>query len=118
MRTLYRSSNKRALGLSLAVVMAMPMGTLALASSVEVAVVDVTAPTGSVTLGAGGAGPNTINMIVTGNRAGTATIEANRDWNLYGGPVSGSNPQEFTVSPRADSDSPTTFSTTDTVIVA
>jgi len=87
-------------------------------SSVDVAVVDVTAPTGSVTLAPGESGPITINMTVTGNQVGTATFKVNRDWSLSGGTFTGSNPHTFTVPPRAAQDPPTTFSTTGTVTVA
>lgn len=88
------------------------------ASSVDVAVVDVTAPTGSVTLAPGGSGSITINMSVTGNQAGTATFEVYRSWSLSGGTFTGSDPQEFTVGPRGSGDPADTFSTTGTVSVA
>jgi hypothetical protein len=91
---------------------------LAYASDINVAVVDTTAPTGSVTLAPGGNGSITINMSVTGNQAGTATFEVNRNWSLSGGAFTGSNPQEFTVAPRSGGDPATTFSTTGTVSVA
>ena len=104
--------------LSLAVIMAMLVTSLALASEVAVAVVDVTIPFSSVTLAPGASGTITINMTVTGNQAGTATFEVYRDWVLSGGTFTGSNPQEFTVAPRAAQDPATTFSTTSTVAVA
>jgi len=88
------------------------------ASDVDVSVVDVTAPTESVTLAPGGTGNITINMSVTGNQVGTATFEVYRDWTLTGGTFSGANPQEFTVGPRAGGDPATTFSTTGIVTVA
>lgn len=91
---------------------------VAYASDVDVSVVDVTAPAGSVTLAPGGSGSITINMSVTGNQAGTATFEVYRDWTLSGGVFAGSNPQEFTVAPRAGGDPATTFSTSGTVTVA
>jgi hypothetical protein len=91
---------------------------VAYASDVDVAVVDVTVPTNSVTLAPGGSGNITINLSITGNQAGTATFEVYRDWTLSGGTFTGSNPQEFTVSPRAGGDPATTFSTTGTVSVA
>jgi hypothetical protein len=90
----------------------------ALASDVDVAVVDVTVPTNSVTLAPGASAAITINMSVTGNQVGTATFEVNRDWTLSGGIFTGSNPQEFTVAPRAGGDPATTFSTSGTVTVA
>ena len=95
------------------------LGSIAFASDVDVSVVDITAPTGSVTLHPGGpAGSITINMTVTGNQAGTATFDIYRDWVLSGSTFSGSNPQTLTVSPRAGGDPATTFSTTGTVSVA
>ncbi|MBA4376447.1 MAG: hypothetical protein C0401_09790 [Anaerolinea sp.] len=103
---------------SLVVIMVLSVNTFAIASTVDVAVVDVIAPTGSVTLPAGGNGPITINMSVTGKQEGTATFEVYRDWSLSGGVFTGSNPQEFTVAPRAAQDAATTFSTTGTVTVA
>lgn len=90
----------------------------AFASDVDVAVVDVTVPTNSVTLAPGGSGNITINLSVTGNQLGTATFEVYRNWTLAGGTFTGSNPQEFTVSPRAGGDPATTFSTSGTVSVA
>ena len=90
----------------------------ALASDVDVAVVDVTVPASSVTLAPGASASITINMSVTGNQAGTATFEVNRDWTLSGGIFTGSNPQEFTVPPRSPSDPATTFTTSGTVTVA
>jgi hypothetical protein len=96
----------------------MLVAATAIASDVDVSVVDVTAPTGSVSLAPGASGSITINMSVTGNQAGTATFEVHRNWSLSGGVFTGSNPQEFTVAPRAAADPPTTFSTTGTVSVA
>lgn len=90
----------------------------AFASAVDVAVVDVIAPTNSVTLAPGGTGPIAINMSVTGAQAGTATFEVNRDWTLSGGAFTGSNPEVFTVGPRVGQDAADTFATTGTVTVA
>lgn len=107
-----------------AVVAAMAVGVVtalagaALASDVDVAVVDVVVPTNSVTLAPGGSGTITINMSVSGAQAGTATFEVYRNWTLSGGTFVGSNPQEFTVGPRAGGDPATTFSTSGTVTVA
>jgi Bacterial Ig-like domain len=89
----------------------------AYASDANEAIVDTTAPTGSVTLAPGGSGSITINLTVTGNQAGTATFNVNRDWTLSGGTFTGSNPQTFTVPPRAAQDPAATFSTTGTVTV-
>jgi hypothetical protein len=101
-----------------AVLLAIP--AIALASDVNVAVVDVdVAPNDSVTLAPGGSSSIKINMSVTGNQVGTATFEVYRDWLLKAdGTFEGSNPQEFTVGPRAGGDPATTFSTTGTVSVA
>src|SRR5450830_1903944 len=95
----------------------IPAG-LALAASVDTSVVDVIAPTGSVTLAPGGSGAITINMAVSGAQGGTATFEVNRDWVLSGGVFTGSSPQTFTVPPRGGGDSATTFTTTGNVSVA
>lgn len=109
---------KKLLGIVLAVMMVLAFPLTALASDVDVAVVDVTAPTGSVTLAPGETAPISINMTVTGNQTGTATFEIYRNWTLTGGVFTGSNPQEFTVYPRAGGDPATTFSTSGTVSVA
>jgi hypothetical protein len=90
----------------------------ALASSVDTAVVDTTAPMGSVTLAPGGSASITINLSVTGRQDGTATFKVNRDWTLSGGTFTGSNPLTFTVGPRVAGDPATTFSTSGTVTVA
>lgn len=90
----------------------------AIASEVDVSVVDVTSPTNSVTFAPGGNGTITINMSVTGRQDGTATFEVYRDWTLSGGTFSGSNPQEFTVPPRSASDLATTFTTAGSLTVA
>jgi hypothetical protein len=102
--------------LALALMLALPWA--ALASSVDASVVDVTAPFGSVTLAPGESGAITINMSVTGNQVGTATFDVYSDWTLSGGTFTGSNPQTFTVPPRAAQDPATTFSTLGTVTVA
>lgn len=94
------------------------MAAVAFASDTAVSVADVTAPTGSVTLAPGGSGPIDIKVTVTGNQVGTATFKVNRDWTLSGGSFSGSNPQTFTVNPRASGDAPNVFTTTGTVTVA
>ncbi|HSK52962.1 MAG TPA: hypothetical protein VLA44_09415, partial [Clostridia bacterium] len=107
---------RRAGALALGLALALPLS--ALASDVDVAVVDVTVPTNSVTLAPGASGNITINMSVTGNQQGTATFEVYRNWTLSGGTFTGSNPQEFTVGPRAGGDPATTFSTSGTVSVA
>jgi|SRR5215216_6674714 len=115
MRTKIRSKISL-LFVAFAALLALP--AIALASAVDVAVVDVTAPTGSVSLSPGGEGTITINMSVSGKQEGTATFEVYRDWTLSGGTFTGSNPQEFTVPARAATDAATTFSTTGKVSVA
>src|SRR5215216_7327577 len=114
MRTKIRSKISL-LFVAFAALLALP--AIALASAVDVAVVDVTAPTGSVSLSPGGEGTITINMSVSGKQEGTATFEVYRDWTLSGGTFQGSNPQEFTVAPRAGGDPATTFSTSGTITV-
>lgn len=97
----------------------MVTGTVsAFASDVDVSVVDVTAPTGAVALAPGDSGPVAINLSVTGNQVGTATFEVYRNWTLSGGAFTGSNPQEFTVGPRAGGSPANVFGTTGTVTVA
>jgi hypothetical protein len=110
--------HKFSVSLTLALIAVMLVTSVALASDVDVAVVDVTVPTNSVTLAPGASGNITINMSVTGNQAGTATFEVYQDWELSDGTFNGSNPQEFTVGPRAGGDPATTFSTSGTVTVA
>jgi hypothetical protein len=114
---LRRMSRGWAIPLTLA--MLMVWSAVALASDVDVSVVDVTTPTGGVTLAPGQSGNITINMTVTGNQAaGTAKFEVYRDRTLSGGTFVGSNPQEFTVDDRAAQNDPDEFSTTGTVEVA
>lgn len=109
-------TSRRVAALVMALLMAAPLS--ALASEVDVAVVDVTSPTGSVELSPGATGNITINLRVIGNQAGTATFEVYRNWTLAGGTFVGSNAQEFTVPPRSAGAPATTFSTTGTVSVA
>jgi len=103
---------------SLLIVVALVLPWTAWASSVDVATVDVTAPTGSVTLLPGASASIVINMTVLGNQEGTATFKVYRDWTLTGGTFTGSNSETFTVSPRAAKDPATMFSTSGTVTVA
>lgn len=91
---------------------------VALASTVDVSVVDVTAPVGSVALSPGYSESITINMSVTGQQNGTATFKVYRDWTLSGGAWIGQNPVQFTVPQRSASAPPTLFSTSGTVSVA
>ena len=72
----------------------------ALASSVDTAVVDATAPTKAVSLAPEGSAPITINLTVTGNQDGTATFKVYRDWTLSNGAFTGSNAETFTVAPQ------------------
>jgi hypothetical protein len=106
------------IGLALAVILAMVMSTVALASDVDESIVDATAPTGSVTLNPGQTAPIIINLSVTGRQLNPASFQVNRDWTLSGGLFTGSNPQTFNVAPRAATDPATTFSTTGTITVA
>src|SRR5215208_551103 len=123
MRTWMRSK-VRLLFMTCAVLLAIP--AVALASDVNVAVVDVTSPEGAVSLSPGGSGAITINMSVTGNQVGTGTFEITRDWTLSGGTFSPTSdtaaagylaPETFTVPARAGGDPATTFSTTGKVRV-
>jgi hypothetical protein len=104
-------------GVAITLILTLILVTIALASDVDVSVVDVTAPIGSVTLNQGQSAQIMINMTVTGNQAGTATFDVFKDWALSDGTFAGSNPQTFTVPPRAAQDPATTFSTTGTVSV-
>jgi hypothetical protein len=106
------------LGLSLAIIVALLAAPLVFASDWAVAVVDVTAPTDSVTLAPGGSAAIVIDISVTGNQVGTATFKVYRDWTLSGGTFTGSNAAEFTVEPRAGGDPATNFSTNGTITVA
>jgi hypothetical protein len=116
MRNAFRSRFRWIFMLAIAALMVVPFA--AFASDVDVAVVDVTVPASGVSLAPGASGPITINLSVSGNQVGTATFEVYRNWTLSGGTFTGSNPQEFTVGPRAGGDPATTFSTSGTVAVA
>ena len=105
--------------LSIVLIFSMIMTTSVFASSVDVAVVDVTAPIGSVVLEQGKSGTITINMSVTGKQDGTATFTVYKDWVLSDGAFTGSNPETFSVGPRPDANAPaTTFSTSGAVSIA
>ena len=108
---------RRAAVAALASLGILAAGSAAYASDVAVAVVDVTTPTTAVTLAPGATSPITINLTVTGRQEGTATFEVYRDWSLSGGTFTGSNPEEFTVSPQSGGTT-TRFSTSGTVSVA
>lgn len=112
-----RASRRLSAILAVLTITAVTGAAVALASSVDVAVVDVTDPTNTVTLAPSGSGSITINMRVTGAQVGTATFEVYRNWTLTNGTWAGSNAQEFSVAPRAATDPATTFSTTGTVTV-
>ncbi len=103
--------------LVLAIVLSLLLPYAALASSVDVAVVDVTAPETSVSLEPGASASITIRMSVTGNQDGTATFKVYRNWLLSNGVFTGSNPEGFTVAPRNSNDPATTFSTIGTVSI-
>lgn len=111
-------SNPRRIAVAVGAALVVLTGAPAFASSVDVAVVDVTVPVGAVTLAPGASGPVTINMTVSGNQAGTATFEVYQDWTLSAGEFIGSNAKEFTVAPRVAQAQATTFSTSGTVSVA
>lgn len=91
-------------------------GTAALASDWEVALVDVSPPTGAVTLEAGSHGNIAINLTVSGKQDGTATFKVYTDWTLANGTFTGSDPEMFTISPQA-AGTETKLSTTGTVFV-
>ena len=111
--------HKFSVSLTLALVLAMLVTSVGLASSVDVAVVDVTAPTGSVTLAPGESGPITINVTVTGKQDGNATFQVYTIWTLSGGIFTGTDAVTFSV-PAGDytGGSSWTSSTTGTVKVA
>jgi len=93
--------------------------SVALASGVDAAVVDATAPTGSVSLAPGDTAAIAINLSVSGKQDGTATFKVYTDWTLSGGAFTGSNPVTRTVAPRPDANAPaTTFTVSGTVTVA
>jgi VCBS repeat-containing protein len=110
--------NKQFAWIALVVILSLALPWAAFASEVDVSVVDVTVPVGSVTLAAGQSGSIVINMSVTGAQAGTATFTIYRDWTLSGDVFSGSNAETFTVPPRTGGAPATTFETTGTVYVA
>lgn len=110
--------HKILVGLIIAILLSMTLPWVAFASGVDVAIVDVTTPTTSVTITPGNSAPITINMTVTGNQDGTATFEVYRNWTLSDGTFVGSSPQEFTVARREGSDPATTFSTSGIISVA
>jgi len=101
-----------------ALLLALLVPILAMASDVNTAVVDATAPTGSVDLAPGASNSITTKLTVTGKQEGTATFKVNKDWALSGGTFTGSNAETFTVAPRAALDPDTTFSASGTVAVA
>lgn len=103
---------------TIVVVLTLVLPWATFASDVDVSVVDITAPTGSVTLAPGGSGAITINMTVAGSQDSTATFKVYTDWTLSGGTFTGANPAMFTVPPRKAQDVDTTFTTQGTVTVA
>src|SRR6266508_86678 len=72
----------------------------AFASIVASAVVDTTAPTGSVTLAAGGSGAIQISFTVTGRQENSATIHVYTTWTLSSGTFTGSDPTTVAVAAR------------------
>jgi hypothetical protein len=102
---------KMSAALALVLVLTLALPWTVLASSVDVAVVDITAPTGSVELAPGGSGTIKITASVTGKQDGTATFQVYKDWTLSGDTFTGSNPQTFTVPPRPIANAPATVFT-------
>jgi len=105
----------------LAALLVLSSAGLAVASSVDTAVTAVvvtTAPEGEVSLEAGQSASIQINMTVTGRQFNQATFKINRNWLLSGGNFAGSNPETFSVPPRAAGGTPTLFSANGTVNVA
>jgi hypothetical protein len=99
-----------------AVLLAIP--AIALASDVNVAVVDVdVAPANSADLKPGGTSNLEYTLTVSGAQAGTATFEIYKNWTLKDGVFTGSNPEEFTVGPRAGGAPPTVITRTGTLTV-
>src|SRR5215217_8853648 len=91
---------------------------VAYASTVDVAVVDVdVAPNTSADLKPNGDAHLQYTLTVTGAQANTSTFEINKDWELKNGVFTGSNPEEFTVPPRAGGDPATVFTRTGTLHV-
>ncbi|KCZ73432.1 hypothetical protein ANME2D_00498 [Candidatus Methanoperedens nitroreducens] len=115
--SLYRGRTQRTAALSVVLIIGL-MAWAAVASDADVSVVDVTAPIDSVELAPGQSEAITINISVSGKQNGTATFEVYRDWTLSGGVFTGSNPEEFTVSPREAQDPANNFSTSGNVSVA
>ena len=108
----------RILGAISAAVLVITSAGLASASSVDTAVVDTTAPTGSVSLQPGQNASIQINLNVTGRQGGTATFTVNRNWLLSGGTFTGSNPETFTVTPRLQGAAATEFTANGVVSIA
>ena len=109
---------KKYLAFALAIIIFMAVMPAVFSSSVDVAVVDVTAPTGSVTISRDGSAPIVLGCTISGKQEGTATFQVYKDWTLSSDVFSGSNPQTFTVGPREATDPASTQSTTGTVTVA
>ena len=115
MRTFLRSK-VTLLFMTLGLLVAIP--AIAYASSVDVAVVDVdVAPANSADLQPNGNANLKYTITVSGNQVGTATFEINKDWELKNGAFTGSNPEEFTVPPRAGGDPATVITRTGTLHV-
>lgn len=103
---------------SLVLMVSMVLAAVVIASDVDVAVVDVSAPINAVTLAPGGSAPIVITATVTGKQEGTATFKVYTDWTLTDGEFIGASPQLFTVYPREAKDDPNIFTTSGTVTVA
>jgi hypothetical protein len=105
--------------MSLVMIVVLAITMAVSASDVAVAVVDVTAPTDSVTISQGQSGQIKINLTVSGNQsAGDAAFKVNTIWTLKDGVFTGSSPKTFNVPEGTyTSNNPWTDTTTGTVIV-
>ena len=79
----------------------MALTAVALASDVDTAVVDTDAPTGSVSLAAGGEAPIMIRLTVSGRQVNPATLKIYKSWTLSGGAFTGTDEETVNVATRA-----------------
>ncbi len=114
-RSLRRRFN-RVMSLMLVALLTVPWS--ALASLVDIAVVDIVAPVDSVELAAGGSAPIVIRATITGAQAAESTFKVNTVWTLSGGTWSGSAPVRLVSPPRAAQDPPTVIEVSGVVKVA
>lgn len=105
--------------IALILVLLLAVPWVAFASEVDIAVVDITAPTDSVELEPGQEADIVINYSVTGRQANSATFQVYTVWTLSGGEFTGSDLSEpIVVLAREAKDDPTTGSINGKVIVA